>query len=101
VDTPPHFQEEDEMEMDYAPRSGRKNAQPPSPPSIKKEIKKLSLFQRMMICINVDIQKEQYEAYTERKLILENQEILSKVNKDTDGNDGPLGPKVKVLGYDK
>jgi hypothetical protein len=44
--------------------------------SAAKEVKKLNWFQRIMMCMNIDIYKEQYAAYTERRTILHNQELL-------------------------
>lgn len=44
--------------------------------SAAKEVKKLNWFQRVMLCMNMNIHKEQYAAYTERRTILHNQEIL-------------------------
>ena len=44
--------------------------------STAKEVKKLNWFQRVMMCMNIDIHKEQYATYTERRTILHNQELL-------------------------
>jgi hypothetical protein len=39
--------------------------------------KKLSLWQRTLLCINVAIHKENYAAYEERRDIIHNQQVLS------------------------
>jgi hypothetical protein len=40
--------------------------------------KKLSLWQRTLLCINVAIHKENYSAYEERRDIIHNQQVLSR-----------------------
>ena len=71
---------------DSAPRSRRKNAtpggsssliSPPSPPTKAKE-KKLSWFERTLLCMQIAVHKENYEAYVDRKHITHNQGILLK-----------------------
>jgi hypothetical protein len=45
------------------------------------EVKKLSWFQKHVLCMNVEIHKENYQGYRERKEILDTQrEILHKLS---------------------
>ena len=71
---------------DSSSRSRRKNAtpggsssliDPPSPPT-KDKVKKLSWFERTLLCMNIATHKENYAAYVERKNITHNQGVLLK-----------------------
>ena len=72
------FASSDEEEYDVAPMPRRsKNADPPSwvykgKEDVKKDMKKLTWFQRTMLCMNVCLHKENHQAYKERKLIIHN-----------------------------
>ena len=45
-------------------------------PTLAKEVKQLNWFQKYLLCMNVDIRKEQHRAHNERLDILHNQEVL-------------------------
>ena len=55
-------------------------------PTLKKEVKQLSWFQKYMLCMNVEIHKEQYRAHNERLDILHNQAVLLHHVKHTKGH---------------
>ena len=68
------------------PRARRKSAtpggtsslvDPPSPPT-KAKVQKLSWFERTMLCMQISVHQENYEAYRERKQIIHNQGVLLK-----------------------
>jgi hypothetical protein len=62
------------------------------------EAKRLNWFQTHVLCMQVDIHKEQYEAY-KRNLNLkkQNKVIISKLSKDAQGNDGPMSSNSKII----
>ena len=62
--------------MADARSSGRSQERRTRAPSIGKEVKKLSWFQKCMLCMSVDIHKEQYHAHKERQDILHNQSVI-------------------------
>ena len=78
---------------------------------MQREMKKLSWFKRTMLCLNIAIQKENYAAHKERKLIIANQRWLFKESeKKKDGTpppfveDNPLEPSTeseKTVSYEK
>ena len=45
-------------------------------PTLAKEVKQLNWFQKYLLCMNVDIRKEQHRAHNERLDILHNQDVL-------------------------
>ena len=56
-------------------------------------MKKLTWFERVMICMNVCLHKENHQAYKERKLIISNQHKLYKeLEKKRDTTPPPLPP---------
>jgi hypothetical protein len=56
---------------------------------VPKRVKKLSWFQKHVLCMKVEIHRETYDAYYERKAILDTQrEILHKLS----GNQAALSP---------
>ena len=54
--------------MGDARRSARQDA-PPSDSSTLPHVRKLSWFQRHILCMNIDIRREQFQAYQERQFI--------------------------------
>ena len=94
------FPEEDctdhAMKYPYAKKRGPTPAQPSEPsdtfmadtrgrgahgrtahaPSVAREVKQLNWFQRNILCMNVEIHKEQYQAHLERKQIAHNQALI-------------------------
>jgi hypothetical protein len=61
---------------------------------VPKRVKKLSLFQKHVLCIKVEIHRENYDAYCERKAILDTQrEILHKLS----GDQATLSPPPSPL----
>jgi hypothetical protein len=61
------------------------------------EVPKLSWFQRNVLCMNVELHKENYQAYRERKSILDNQQlILHRLNNGT--GDAPQPSAVTQYG---
>ena len=54
--------------MGDARRSAHRAA-PPSDSSTATHVRKLSWFQRNILCMNIDIRREQFQAYQERQLI--------------------------------
>ena len=72
--------------FDSAPCSRRKNAtpggvasliDPPSPPT-KAKVKKLNWFKRTLLCVQVEIHKENYDSYVQQKHIVHNQGVILK-----------------------
>jgi hypothetical protein len=56
-------------------------------------VRKLNWFQRNVLCMNVAIHKENYEAYKERKTILDNQALILHRLSNTGGDDpAPSAP---------
>lgn len=56
-------------------------------------VRKLNWFQRNVLCMNVAIHKENYEAYKERKAILDNQALILHRLSNTGGDDpAPSAP---------
>jgi hypothetical protein len=65
--------------------------------------KKLSLWQRTLLCINVAIHKENYAAYEERRDIIHNQQALSReiqLLQDPSAQLSPI-PAPKYIPYDR
>ena len=52
-------------------------------PSIAREVKELNWFQRNILCMNVEIRKEQYKAHLERKQIAHKQALIIHHLKNT------------------
>lgn len=62
-------------------RAGSTRSRKPAAPSVAREVKKLNWFQRNVLCMKIDIHKEQYQAYRERRDIFHTQQlILHKVS---------------------
>jgi hypothetical protein len=60
---------------------------------ITKEVKKLSWFQKHVLCMNVEIHKENYQGYRERKEIMDTQRlILHKLSGDQGDAPVPSAP---------
>jgi hypothetical protein len=58
-----------------------------------KEMKKLSWFQKHVLCMNVEIHKENYQGYCERKEIMDTQRhILHKLSGDQGDAPVPSAP---------
>jgi hypothetical protein len=57
-------------------RASGTHASMPRVPSIAKEVKQLNWFQRNILCMNVDIRKEQYQAHLERQQLAHNQALM-------------------------
>jgi hypothetical protein len=65
---------------------------------VPKRVKKLSWFQKHVLCMKVEIHRENYEAYCERKAILDTQrEILHKLS----GDQAALSPTPPPIAYNK
>jgi hypothetical protein len=65
---------------------------------VPKRVKKLSWFQKHVLCMKVEIHRENYEAYCERKAILDTQrEILHKLG----GDQAALSPTPPPIAYNK
>jgi hypothetical protein len=65
---------------------------------VPKRVKKLSWFQKHVLCMKVEIHRENYDAYCERKVILDNQrEILHKLS----GKQAPLSPPPPTIAYNQ
>jgi hypothetical protein len=65
---------------------------------VPKRVKKLSWFQKHVLCMKVEIHRENYDAYCERKTILDTQrEILLKLSGDQDA----LTPPTPPIAYNK
>jgi hypothetical protein len=65
--------------------------------------KKLSLWQRTLLCINVAIHKENYAAYEERRDIIHNQQCISleiQLLQDPSAQLSPI-PAPKYISYDR
>jgi hypothetical protein len=65
--------------------------------------KKLSLWQRTLLCINVAIHKENYAAYEERRDIIHNQQCISReiqLLQDPSAHLSPI-PAHKYIPYDR
>jgi hypothetical protein len=43
---------------------------------MSREVKKLSWFERNVLCMKVEIHRENYQAYVERKAIQDNQQLI-------------------------
>jgi hypothetical protein len=71
-----------------------KNAQHPSSSTAapKEKGKKLSWWKRTLLCMNIEIHKENYSAYRERTTILYNQRVLSRELRSIKSPDEPLSP---------
>lgn len=54
----------------------RRAAAPTYVPATHAKVKKLNWFQRNILCMNVDIRKEQYTAYKDRRQLAYNQELI-------------------------
>ena len=54
----------------------RRAATPSYAPSTSGHVKKLNWFQRNILCMNIDIRKEQYSAYKDRRQSAHNQEMI-------------------------
>jgi hypothetical protein len=60
---------------------------------VETQVRKLNWFQRNVLCMNVAIHKENYQAYKERKSILDNQAvILHKLNNSEGDAPEPSAP---------
>jgi aminoglycoside/choline kinase family phosphotransferase len=44
--------------------------------AISREVKKLTWFQRNILCMNVEIHQENYQAYVECKAIMDTQQMI-------------------------
>jgi hypothetical protein len=65
---------------------------------VPKRVKKLSWFQKHVLCMKVEIHRENYDAYCERKAILDNQrKILHKLS----GEQAALSPPTLPIAYNK
>jgi hypothetical protein len=65
---------------------------------VPKRVKKLSWFQKHVLCMKVEIHHENYDAYCERKTILDTQrEILHKLS----GDQADLSPPAPPITYNK
>jgi hypothetical protein len=65
---------------------------------VPKRVKKLSWFQKHVLCMKVEIHRENYDAYCERKTILDTQhEILHKLS----GDQAALSPPAPPIAYNK
>jgi hypothetical protein len=65
---------------------------------VPKRVKKLSWFQKHVLCMKVEIYRENYDAYYERKAILDNQrEILHNLS----GEQAALSPPTLPIPYSK
>jgi hypothetical protein len=65
--------------------------------------KKLSLWQRTLLCINVAIHKENYAAYEERRDIIHNQQSICReiqLIQDPSAQLSPI-PAPKYISYDR
>jgi hypothetical protein len=65
---------------------------------VPKRVKKLSWFQKHVLCMKVEIHRENYDAHCERKTILDTQrEILHKLS----GDQAALSPPAPPIAYNK
>jgi hypothetical protein len=65
---------------------------------VPKRVKKLSWFQKHVLCMKVEIHRENYDAYCERKTILDTQrEIIHKLS----GDQAALSPPTPPIAYNK
>jgi hypothetical protein len=65
---------------------------------VPKRVKKLSWFQKHVLCMKVEIHHENYDAYCEHKTILDTQhEILHKLS----GDQAALSPPTPPIAYNK
>jgi hypothetical protein len=88
----------DDVEMDVPSSPVRKTSS--ARPSRNK---KLSLWQRTLLCINVAIHKENYAAYEERRDIIHNQQSISRdiqLLQDPSAQLSPI-PAPKYIPYDR
>ena len=67
-------------------------------PSIAPEIKKLNWFQRNIMCMKIDIHKEQYNAYRERRDIAHSQQLILH---HVSGAAGPPPKSPTPVAYNK
>jgi hypothetical protein len=44
--------------------------------AVSREVKQLTWFQRNILCMNVEIPRENYQAYVERKAIMDTQQTI-------------------------
>jgi hypothetical protein len=66
--------------------------------NVSRKVKKLSSFQKHVLCKKVEIHRENYQAYHERKVILDNQhEILHKLS----GKEASLPAPSPAIAYNK
>ena len=104
---PPFAASDEEIqEEEEAPRVRRKNAMPPgtfgfedaSVEEIKKEVKKLTWGQKFLMCMGIENHREQHNAYLERKLMLDNQQVIGRhlamIEQKLEGKK-PKAPQVK------
>jgi hypothetical protein len=65
---------------------------------VPKRLKRLSWFQKHVLCMKVEIHRENYDAYRERKTILDTQrEILHKLS----GEQAALSPPTPPIAYNE
>jgi hypothetical protein len=91
--------DEDDVEMDDPSSPVRKTSS--ARPSRSK--KKLCLWQRTLLCINVAIHKENYAAYEERRDIIHNQQSICReiqLLQDPSAQLSPI-PAPKYIPYDR
>jgi hypothetical protein len=76
----PSYQEVEQGELRPRVGSRRKNANPPSRSTAAPQSKgkKLSWWKRTLLCMNIEIHKENYSAYRERAATLYNQSLLAR-----------------------
>jgi hypothetical protein len=56
--------------------SAPSHAQRAAATTMKGEVKKLSWFERNVLCMKVEIHRENYQAYIERKAIQDSQQLI-------------------------
>jgi len=85
----------EEIEEQEAPRARRKNATPPSwdqggKQRVNEELKKVSWWQRAMMCMGVAVHKENHQTYVTNKRILSNQaKMMKEMRKISNGGTTP------------
>ena len=85
----------EEIEEQEAPRARRKNATPPSwdqggKQRVNEELKKVSWWQRAMMCMGVGLHKENHQTYVTNKRILSNQaKMMKEMRKISNGGTTP------------
>jgi hypothetical protein len=62
--------------MDDARSSASTREQRAAATAMSREVKKLSWFERNVLCMKVEIHRENYQAYVERKTIQDNQQLI-------------------------